>query len=248
MTDHPHRLFVVGATGYTGRAVVRHGATTGARTVAHIRPDSPKLDHWRAHFTSLGATPDATPWDRAALSATLAHLRPTHIFALLGTTRHRARQSARAGRAGESYESVDYALTRLLLDATLDAERLTGARPRFVYLSAVGAREDTRNGYLRVRGRMERELRESGLPWLIVRPSFITGPGRDERRLLERATARAMDLALTIPALLGARTLRDRYGSITGDALGEGMVRLALDERGPGRVVGSAEARFARRV
>jgi nucleoside-diphosphate-sugar epimerase len=243
MSDH--RVFVAGATGYTGRAVVRCCATLGADTMAHVRPDSPRLPEWRERFTTLGAHTSTAPWQRAAMADALARLRPTHVFALLGTTRARARQAAHAGRPGESYETVDYALTRLLLDAALDAERLTGARPRFVYLSAVGAREDTRNGYLRVRGRLERELRESGLPWLVVRPSFITGPGRDESRPLERVTATVVDLALALPALLGARRLRDRYGSISGDTLGCNLARLALREAGPGRVVGSEALRWA---
>ncbi|HEX5580264.1 MAG TPA: NAD(P)H-binding protein [Gemmatimonadaceae bacterium] len=238
-----HRAFIAGATGYTGREVARCLATLGVRTVAHVRPDSPRLGEWRDRFAAVGAATDATPWERAAMTDTLARLRPTLVFALLGTTRARARDTARAGGGTESYETVDYGLTHLLLEAATEAARTTGVRPRFVYLSAIGAREDTRNAYMRVRGRIERELRQSGLPWLAVRPAFITGDDRDESRPLERITARAMDAALALPALLGARRLRARYHSMSGTALGCGMARLALRETGEGRVVMGEEVR-----
>lgn len=237
------RVFVAGATGYTGREVVRRCAELGAETVAHVRPDSPQLAEWERRFAALGARVDTTPWEPRAMCVTLARLRPTHVFALLGTTRARARQAARASRRVESYETVDYGLTHLLLEAARLATRELGVRPRFVYLSAVAAREDTRNGYLAVRGRLERELRESGLPYLIARPAFITGGDRDERRVLERGTAVVMNGLLGALGVLGARRLRDRYRSITGRELGEGLVRVALAETGRGRVVGGDELR-----
>jgi uncharacterized protein YbjT (DUF2867 family) len=216
----PERAFVAGATGYTGRAVVRALAARGVSAVAHVRPDSPRLADWRARFAGA-AEVDATPWDAAALAGTLARLRPAVVFALLGTTR------ARAGREGiaDPYETVDYGLTRLLLDAAL----ASGARPRFVYLSAVGVGPRARGGYLAVRWRFEQELRASGLPYVIARPSFITGPDREEHRPAERAGAAAADLLLGAAGALGARRLRDRYRSVTADALAAALVRLALD-------------------
>ncbi len=241
MTDQ--RVFVAGATGYTGREVVRCCATLGVRTVAHVRPDSPRLHEWRERFAAAGAETDTTPWEPQAMADTLARLRPTHIFALLGTTRARARRAMEARGTVESYESVDYGLTHMLLEAAIRAAATTGVRPRVVYLSAIGAREDTRNSYVRARGRVERELRESGLPWLAVRPAFITGDDRDESRPLERVGARVIDAALLVPALFGARRLRDRYRSISGTALGCGMARLALRATGEGRVVMAEELR-----
>src|SRR5690606_9110185 len=174
-----------------GRAVVKGCVRHGAATVAHVRPDSPRLEEWRARFAADGAAMDATPWDGAAMVGTLVRLRPTHVISLLGTTRARARAAASQGEGkgkGESYRSVDYGLTHMLIRAAVAAAAATGVRPRLVYLSAVGASEDTRNAYLRMRGLVERELRECGLPYLVVRPSFITGPDRDETRRAERWT------------------------------------------------------------
>ena len=47
--------FVAGATGYTGREVVRVLLERGVRTVAHVRPDSPHVDEWRSRFEAQGA-------------------------------------------------------------------------------------------------------------------------------------------------------------------------------------------------
>jgi nucleoside-diphosphate-sugar epimerase len=213
--------FVAGATGYTGRAVVGELVARGVATVAHVRPDSPRLAEWRGRFASLGAEVEAAPWERSALEEAFARRRPTHVFALLGTTRARARREG----TESPYQTVDYGLTRLLLDAALGA----GIAPKFVYLSAAGAGGAARGEYLAVRSRFERELRASELPYVIARPSFITGPDREERRVAERLAARVADTALAVAGLLGARRVRDRYRSTTGEVLARALVRLALD-------------------
>ena len=233
-------FFVAGATGYVGRATVEAAASIAAvRAVAHVRPDSPTRATWRARFEALGAAVDVTPWDEDALAATLARVRPAAVFALLGTTRRRGAAS------GDTYESVDYGLTALLFRAAVRAARAAdgaaraadGAAPRFVYLSAVGADAGSRNPYLAVRGRFERELRAGPLPWTIVRPSFITGPDRDESRPAERIGAAVVDALLAPAAVLGARRMADRYRSITGAALAASLVRLADDPRAAGVVL-----------
>lgn len=230
--------FVAGATGYTGREVVRTLRARGIETVAHVRPDSDRLAAWQERFAALGARTDATPWEPGAMRATLAAHRPTAVFALLGTTRGRAAQAARAGR-DEGYEAVDYGLTMLLYQA---AEGSGGA-PRFVYLSSAGVRESGGNAYLTVRARVERALRDGPLPWIAARPSFITGPDRDEFRPGERLGAHVVDGLLAVAAVLGGGRLRARYRSTTNVALAAALVRLAFDEHGVNRVVESEALR-----
>jgi nucleoside-diphosphate-sugar epimerase len=229
--------FVAGATGFTGREVVRVLRARGLRTVAHVRPDSPRLAEWRARFEALGAEVDATPWRADALAGTLRRVEATHVFAALGTTRARGREAAARG-ASDTYETVDYGLTRLLLEAAVAA----AGRPRFVYLSSAGVTPGTRNAYLAARARLEAELRASGLPFTIARPSFITGE-RDEPRRLERVAASAVDAALGVAARLGARRVADRYRSTTSAALAEALVRLALDPEAEHRVFESESLR-----
>jgi uncharacterized protein YbjT (DUF2867 family) len=228
--------FIAGATGYTGREVVRALRARGLRVVAHVRPDSPLLDDWRARFAEQGAEVDATPWDGPAMTATLQKLRPDLVFALLGTTRARAKEAEQRNEdaSRQSYEAVDYGLSAILLAASVAA----GSRPRFVYLSSVGVTDDARGAYFQVRARLERELRESGLPYTIAQPSFITGEGeRDKPRPFERIGAGMADAILGAAALVGARGLRDRYASIDPRVLAEGMVRAALDPAGENQVL-----------
>lgn len=216
--------FVAGATGYVGRAVVSALRAAGVPTVAHVRPDSARLAAWRMHFEALGATVDTTAWAPDAMTARLVALAPTLVFALLGTTRARARTAAARGERAD-YDAVDYGLTALLLRAAVAVR----PAPRFVYLSSAGVRDGTRNAYLQARVRVERELRASGLHYVIARPAFITGDDREEDRPAERWGARIGDAALAVAARLGARALQARWASITGASLARGLVRAALD-------------------
>lgn len=222
------RGFVAGATGLTGRAVIRHLVARGAEAIAHVRPDSSSLARAREALEADGAIVDTTAWDEAAMTETLKRLAPTAVFALLGTTRKRMKQVEREGgdAATQGYEAVDYGLTALLRRAA----EASGVRPRFVYVSMIGIdlAKDSRNPYTQVRIRIERELRDGSLPYTVLRPSFITGD-RTEPRAGESFGASLADGALAVVGALGARRTRDRYRSITGDALGAACVRLAFD-------------------
>jgi nucleoside-diphosphate-sugar epimerase len=225
MSGAPARAFVSGATGYVGREVVRALRAANVDTWAHVRPDSARLPEWRQRFGALGAHVDTTPWEAEAMHARLADLAPTVVFALLGTTRARAGAAAEAGAPPADYEAVDYGLTALLLRAAAAVR----PAPRFVYLSSAGVREGTRNPYLAVRARLERELRAASVHYIVARPAFITGDDREESRPAERWGARVGDAMLALMGRLGARDLQQRWASITGATLARGLVRLALD-------------------
>ena len=207
--------FVAGATGYTGREVVRLLIGRGIETIAHVRPDSGRLEEWRQRFIAIGARVDTSPWEPEALKRTIAASGPAAVFGLLGTTRAR----------GESYAKVDYGLTALLLRAA----SASGIRPKFIYLSSTGVRAGTTNSYLAVRWRLEHELTASGLPYVIARPSIITGPDRDELRAAEQIASRVIDGVLAVAGALGAVRLRERYRSTSNTILAGALVRLALD-------------------
>ena len=226
-----HRAFVAGSTGYTGNAVVRALRNHGLQVVAHVRPDTRRAEEWEARFAACGAMVDRTPWTEAAMTARMAELQPTLVFALLGTTRARARAARRSG-GNADYHVVDYGLTAILLHAVKAAA--PGAR--FVYLSSLGARAGVANTYLAVRARLERELERSGIDYVIVRPSFITGPDREERRRTERASAALLDGLLRVASALGARRLARRYRSMRASELADALVARALDSAASGRV------------
>ncbi|MEM6791209.1 MAG: epimerase, partial [Myxococcota bacterium] len=224
------------------REVVRQGQAAGCRVVAHIRPESPRRTRWAAQFSSLGAEVDVTEWAPDAIGATLARVRPTHVFALLGTTWARSRREVAEGRGDVNYESVDYRLTRMLIDGC----RRLPTPPCFLYVSSMGFGSYVpHERYLGVRRRIEAELGRLSMPHVIVRPSFITGPDRDEFRPGERLGAAVADRALNVVGWLGGRKLRDRYQSLDNVALAAALLRLALDPHAQGRIVEADELRSA---
>jgi uncharacterized protein YbjT (DUF2867 family) len=214
--------FVAGATGFVGRAVVPALRARGATVIAHVRPDSSRLEEWRTRFSADGATVDVSPWEPAALSSALKTAAVTHVFCLIGTTRNRAKADSIKGNI---YEAVDLGLTRMLVTAAVSA----GNKPRFLYLSSIGASTSASSAYLKARGQAEDVVRSSGLPWLIARPSIISGPGRDDTRPGERIAGSVADGALAIFGAPGAKNQRARYRSTTPEILAGALVRLTLD-------------------
>lgn len=233
------KLLVAGATGYTGRALVGQAVADGHDVIAHVRPGSRSGEEAAARLQERGARVVRTPWQQAEMDALLRAERPEVVFGLLGTTRARGQQAAQAGGPAETYETVDRDLTLLLLRAAA----ASGAHPRFVYLSSLGADRPGGNAYLRARHEVEVVLRAAALPWTIARPSFITGPDRPEPRPAERAGAVVADAALGLVGLLGARRLRDRLASLDAEALARGLLAAAVDPAMAGRVFDSADLR-----
>jgi NADH dehydrogenase len=73
---------------------------------------------------------------------------------------------------GETFEAVDLNGTR----NQVDAARKAGVR-RFLYVSGVGAAADAERHWFRYKWEAEQYLRQSGLEWVIVRPTWVYGPG-----------------------------------------------------------------------
>ena len=106
--------FVAGATGYTGREVVRLLVEKGVPAIAHIRPDSNRMEEWKERFGALGAEFDVTPWEEAAMTQTMARVKPSFVFALLGTTM----------APGFDFEDLELAQRKNLLDQYPDKKDL----------------------------------------------------------------------------------------------------------------------------
>lgn len=224
------RALVVGASGYVGRAVVAELRCKDMATIAHVRPDSLRLEHWRAQFTALGAELATTAWDLEAFSKLIRERAVTHVFLCLGTTLRRRLRSSKSA-VPDSYESVDFGLSALLIDACVKS----GVRPQVMLLSASGARAGSRSSYLSARGRLEDHLQASGLVFTIARPGIISGPGRDEFRVFERLAGALVTWGLLWCAFLGMQMLRERYRTIDAHELAKALVAHAQDPRSQGR-------------
>lgn len=225
---------VLGATGFVGRDVVRQLCIRGTRTIAHVRPDSARLDEWRTTFAGLGASVDTTPWSASALAVRIRELEPAQIYLLIGTTRSKAKAEA---VEGDIYDKIDLGLTRLTVEAATGSERT----PRLVYLSSVGADRGARSAYLSARGKAEDVIRASKLPWVIARPSIITGE-REDGRLGEKSAAVLGDGLLSLVGVFGGKKVRDRYRSTTPDVLASALIRLG-EAAEHDRVVDGADLR-----
>jgi uncharacterized protein YbjT (DUF2867 family) len=111
------------------------------------------------------------------------------VGCLVGTMRSRF-------AAGDTYESSDY---RPVVQLVESARRVPAAEPRyFVLLSSLGARPGS--GYLGWKFKAEEVVRASGLPYAIVRPSFLDDGAQRRPPSLVGATLR---LAGRIPGLRG---------------------------------------------
>jgi uncharacterized protein YbjT (DUF2867 family) len=152
----PRKIFVAGSTGATGRTLVRLADARGVDLVPHVRP----------HHAARGAVDRRAAVlelaDAAALARAMAGC--TTVVQLIGTMRKRF-------AAGDTYESSDIGTTRQLVEAA----KHTGV-DHLVLLSSVGAGRPV-GAYLAAKARAEAIVRDSGLPYTIVRPSAFMGEG-----------------------------------------------------------------------
>ena len=144
------KLFVAGASGVTGRAVMKLG---GDDLVPHMRPREGRSG------PGIFELSDADALTRA-LSQCAA------VLQLIGTMRNRF-------AAGDTYETSDIGTTRQLVEASKRA----GTIDHFLLLTSVGAGSPV-GAYLKAKAEAERIVRESGIPYTIFRPSSLIGEGR----------------------------------------------------------------------
>ena len=88
-----------------------------------------------------------------------------------------------------------------------------------------GADASARSAYLSWRGKAEDVVKGSGLPWVMARPSIITGE-REDGRFGEKSAAVVGDGLLAVAGLFGGKKVRDRYRSTTPDVLASALIRL----------------------
>lgn len=74
-------------------------------------------------------------------------------------------------RKGWTFEDVDLKGTR----NQVDAARAAGVR-RFVYVSGVGASKESDKHWYRYKWEAEKYLQDSGIEWVVVRPTWVYGP------------------------------------------------------------------------
>ena len=158
------RVFVTGAAGYVGTAVVKELLERGHEAICLVRDkalqldcaDDPRVEVVRGDLLNPGTY-------REALADADA------VIHLVGIIREKP-------SAGVTFDRVHVEGTRRLLEACKDAQ-FPAAGKRFVHMSALGSRPNAPTEYFRTKWAAEELVRGSGMPYVIFRPSVIFGPG-----------------------------------------------------------------------
>ena len=194
----------------------------GLQATPHLRPKT-------APRHPLGKDPEALVCDLSDSASLDRGMAPCDaVVCLVGTMRRRFQQ-------GDTYESSDYQPVVQLVDS---AKRVPGGPRHFVLLSALGAREG--KGYLGWKWRAEQAVRESGLPWTILRPSFLdsrgTGSAPSDGRA--RRPPPLVDGALQLLRMLpGLRGVADDLRSMSIDVLCRAIVPVLRDRAPTGTIM-----------
>ncbi len=150
-------ILVTGATGFVGGHLVRRLRKGGLPVRALVRnPEKAKSLEGLGVEISVGDISDAASLDAAMKGVE----RVIHLVGII--------QEA----AGATFRGIHVEGTRRLLDAA----RKSGVR-HFIHQSALGTRPAAKSEYHKTKWEAEELVRASGIPYTILRPSLIYGPG-----------------------------------------------------------------------
>lgn len=195
----PHRVLVLGGSGFVGRALCRRLAARWPGTAVCVPTRHPAATGSLRTLPSVQAI-GASVHDDAALSRLVAGCDAVvNLVAILH------------GREAD-FEQVHVSLPRRLAQALR-----TAGVPRLLHVSALGVAERAPSRYLRSKWRGEQVLQQAGLDLTLLRPSVIFGA--EDRFLNQFADLQA--LAPVMP-LGGADA---RFQPVWVDDVAEALVR-----------------------
>ena len=157
MQSRAKRVFITGASGFVGTAVLNEVLSRWYEVYALCHREALRVDSERLH-TMRGEL-----FDPAALDAGIRGCNA--VIHLVGIIMERPRD-------GVTFERIHFQGTQ----AVVDAAKRNGV-VRYIQMSALGTRPNAASQYHRTKWKAEEHVRNSGLDWTIIRPSFIHGPG-----------------------------------------------------------------------
>lgn len=197
------KVLVTGASGFIGSRLCTRLREAGHEAVAMMRPRR-----------------DAGPYpDGEAAFGHLPYGIPERAWQGVDSVIHCA--GATTGQDEVESRSVNVESTRVLINV---ARKLPDFR-RFVFVSSQSAHEGAISAYGKTKSEAEQLVRASGLPYAILRPGLVFGPGPTGLFARMRGTVKRLPV---LPLLGGGKAI---VQPICVDDLCEAMVRcLLLDE------------------
>ena len=129
--------------------------------------------------------------------------------------------------AEEGRSTFDGVIRQGTVNVVAEAQR-AGVR-RFLFMSALGTRNDPHFGYFEAKWQAEQAVIDSGIPWTIFRPSVIFGPGDEFITTL----ARLVKLAPVIPVVGSGQS---KFQPVAVREVAQSFVRALDDPATAGRI------------
>jgi len=161
-------VLVTGATGFVGHEIVKELLIRGHQVRCLARPGSERKLEAAAQVEIFSG--DVLNRDAMARAAAGCDA----VIHLVGIIREFPRR-------GITFERLHVEATEIVVDAALAA-----GVPRFLHMSALGARSGPADPYHTTNFQAEAYVRASGLTYTIFRPSVIYGPGDQSINLFAR--------------------------------------------------------------
>lgn len=155
------KVLITGGTGFVGRYVVKTLKSRGYEIHLIVR----NLDKGKSLFgdsVSYHILSDLT--NRTSLSEIVKSVKPNYVVHLIGIIQEQLSK-------GVSFEKVHYEYSKSLYEVLRE-----NPPTRIVHMSALGVDERAPSKYHRTKLKAEKVLKETGVPHVIIRPSFILGP------------------------------------------------------------------------
>jgi uncharacterized protein YbjT (DUF2867 family) len=199
------KVYVTGATGFVGRAVVRELLSRGVLPRLLVRPGS------EGKLGDLRDRVEIVPGDALDEEVHSAGLEDCHAcIHLVGIIREHPRRDV-------TFDRLHVRAVEVLIDAMKESNV-----SRLVHMSALGTSASAVSRYHDSKWRGERLVKYSGLSWTILRPSVILGSEGEFFRMLQRLAASPV---APIPG--GGRS---RFEPVAVEWVARAIADAALDE------------------